>query len=161
MLVYPSQQPQFSLFNVTTKTEFQESKKRKSLDVSETSSGNSSSPQVPETGIKRENNSGRGERVKSKEEKEKPKEVAHTPSFLMASDPNKQVTNSEPVTDAQGSTAVNMAYADKLVADFIVKLDARYKNRLDFSNFKGLIEELKMIGIEHLPPSLSPIHKRI
>ncbi|XVF50570.1 hypothetical protein PTKIN_Ptkin04bG0111700 [Pterospermum kingtungense] len=63
--------------NITAKTEFQESKKRKSLDLSETSSRNSSSPQVPQTGIKRRNNSGRGKRAKSNEEEEKPKEVVH------------------------------------------------------------------------------------
>ena len=39
----------------TTKTEFHESKKRKALNVSECSSGNSSSPQVSESGIKRRN----------------------------------------------------------------------------------------------------------
>ena len=39
----------------TTKTEFHESKKRKALNVSECSSGNSSSPQVSESGIKRKN----------------------------------------------------------------------------------------------------------
>lgn len=74
----------------------------------------------------------------------------------------EQVPNSEPVTEAQGSsTAVNTAYADEHVEDFIVKLDAKYKNRVDFSDFKGLMEELKTTGIEHLPPSLSPIHERI
>ncbi|XVF51262.1 hypothetical protein PTKIN_Ptkin04bG0170600 [Pterospermum kingtungense] len=87
--------------------------------------------------------------------------LEETPSFLAASHPNEQIANSEPVTEAQGSTAVNMAYADELVADFMVKLDAKYKNRVDFSDFKGLIEELKTTGIEHLPPSLAPIHERI
>ncbi|XVF12304.1 hypothetical protein REPUB_Repub08aG0104500 [Reevesia pubescens] len=63
---------------VTSKTEFHESKKRKALDVSESSSGISSSPQVSESGIKRRNNSGRGKRSKSNEkEEEKPKEVVH------------------------------------------------------------------------------------
>ncbi|XWS60953.1 hypothetical protein CRYUN_Cryun07bG0083400 [Craigia yunnanensis] len=63
---------------VTAKTEFHESKKRKALDVSEISSGNSSSPHVSKSGIKRRNNSGRGKSVKSNEkEEEKPKEVVH------------------------------------------------------------------------------------
>ncbi|OMO50833.1 hypothetical protein COLO4_37877 [Corchorus olitorius] len=67
---------------VTAKTEmFHEScKKRKALDiVSESSSGISSSPQVSESGPKRRNNSGRGKRAKSNNEKEeeKPKEVVH------------------------------------------------------------------------------------
>ncbi|XWS50740.1 hypothetical protein CRYUN_Cryun12cG0113300 [Craigia yunnanensis] len=61
----------------TAKTEFHESKKRKALDVSECSSGNSSSPRVSESGIKRKNNSGRGKRAKSNEKEEKPKEVVH------------------------------------------------------------------------------------
>ncbi|TYH09227.1 hypothetical protein ES288_A07G078000v1 [Gossypium darwinii] len=71
-----SAQPIFS-----AKTEMEEiSNKRKALDISESSSGNSSStsPQVSETGIKRRNNSGRGKRAKSNEkEMEKPKEVVH------------------------------------------------------------------------------------
>ncbi|XVF09583.1 hypothetical protein REPUB_Repub07fG0106800 [Reevesia pubescens] len=64
---------------VTAKTEFHESKKRKAFDVSESCSGNSSSPQVSDCGmIKRRNNSGRGKRAKSNEkEEEKPKEVVH------------------------------------------------------------------------------------
>ncbi|EOY21045.1 BR enhanced expression 1 [Theobroma cacao] len=63
---------------VTSKTEFHESKKRKALDVSESSSGNSSSPQVSESGIKRRNNPGRGKRARSNEKgEEKPKEVVH------------------------------------------------------------------------------------
>ncbi|KAK9278367.1 hypothetical protein L1049_027932 [Liquidambar formosana] len=56
-----------------------ESKKRKAMDVSESSSGNSSSP-VSETGIKRKNvmSSRRGKRVKGNEKEEgKTKEVVH------------------------------------------------------------------------------------
>ncbi|XWS37645.1 hypothetical protein CRYUN_Cryun19dG0062700 [Craigia yunnanensis] len=69
---------------VTAKTEyFHESKKRKDMDVSECSSGNSSSPQVFESEIKTRNvsfscskqNPGRGKSAKSNEkEEEKPKE---------------------------------------------------------------------------------------
>ncbi|XP_022735389.1 transcription factor BEE 1-like isoform X2 [Durio zibethinus] len=62
---------------VTARTEFHESKKRKALDVLESSSGNSSCPRVSESGIKRRNNSGRGKRTKSNEKEEKPKEVVH------------------------------------------------------------------------------------
>ncbi|XVE64046.1 hypothetical protein DITRI_Ditri07aG0069800 [Diplodiscus trichospermus] len=63
---------------VTAKSEFHESNKRKALDVSECSSGNSSSPLVAETGIKKRNNSRRGKRPKSNEkEEDKPKEVVH------------------------------------------------------------------------------------
>ncbi|XP_039062108.1 transcription factor BEE 3-like [Hibiscus syriacus] len=64
----------------TAKREFlQENNKRKSLDVSESSSGNSSSPQAFESRIKRRNNTGRGKRAKNNNEKEekKPKDVAH------------------------------------------------------------------------------------
>ncbi|CAK9167829.1 unnamed protein product [Ilex paraguariensis] len=54
-----------------------ESKKRKHIDVSESSSGYSSPP-ASENGIKRKNGSGRGKRMKSNEnEQEKPKEVVH------------------------------------------------------------------------------------
>ncbi|KAK8685190.1 hypothetical protein V6N13_041197 [Hibiscus sabdariffa] len=60
---------------VTAKNEFQESNKRKSLDVSESSSGNSISPQNFESWIKKRNNSGRGKRAKKEENK--PKDVVH------------------------------------------------------------------------------------
>ncbi|XP_015882980.3 transcription factor BEE 3 [Ziziphus jujuba] len=58
--------------------EFQESKKRKIMEISESSSANSS-PQVSETGMKRKNSSGKGKRVKinNVKEEEKPKEVVH------------------------------------------------------------------------------------
>ncbi|KAF9671377.1 hypothetical protein SADUNF_Sadunf12G0041000 [Salix dunnii] len=56
-------------------SEFQESKKRKATDVSESSSMNSS-PQVSESGSKRRNITRRGKRVKTDED-EKPKEVFH------------------------------------------------------------------------------------
>ncbi|XP_025015386.2 transcription factor BEE 1 [Ricinus communis] len=59
----------------TDQSEFLETKKRKALDVSESSSFNSS-PQVSENG-KGKNNSRRGKRTKSKEDDEKPKEVVH------------------------------------------------------------------------------------
>ncbi|XVF53899.1 hypothetical protein PTKIN_Ptkin05aG0136800 [Pterospermum kingtungense] len=64
---------------VTAKTEFHESKKRKVMDISECSSGNSSvSAQLSESGINRRNNSERGKRRKTNEkEEEKPKEVVH------------------------------------------------------------------------------------
>ncbi|KAK5802922.1 Transcription factor BEE 1 -like protein [Gossypium arboreum] len=66
---------------LTAKTELiHESKKRKALDVSKSSSfGNSlSSPQVSETEVKRRNDSGRGKRAKRNEkEEEKPKDVVH------------------------------------------------------------------------------------
>ncbi|KAG8484162.1 hypothetical protein CXB51_022901 [Gossypium anomalum] len=58
---------------VTSRNEFHDSNKRKSLDLSESSYGNSSSPW-----IKRINNSGRGKRAKSNEKGEnKPKDVVH------------------------------------------------------------------------------------
>ncbi|XP_021676465.2 transcription factor BEE 3 isoform X2 [Hevea brasiliensis] len=56
-------------------SEFLESNKRKAMDVSESSSLNSS-PQVSESG-KGKNSSRRGKRVQGKEEEEKPKEVVH------------------------------------------------------------------------------------
>ncbi|KAL4297436.1 hypothetical protein GQ457_12G007680 [Hibiscus cannabinus] len=56
---------------VTAKNEFQESNKRKSLDVSESSSGNSISPQNFESWIKKRNNSGRGKRAKRKKTNQK------------------------------------------------------------------------------------------
>ncbi|GMI96352.1 BR enhanced expression 3 [Hibiscus trionum] len=60
---------------LTAKNEFQGKNKRKSLDVSESSSGNSSSPQTFESWIKKRNNSGRGKRAKKEENK--PKDVVH------------------------------------------------------------------------------------
>ncbi|MBA0857187.1 hypothetical protein Goshw_008784 [Gossypium schwendimanii] len=58
---------------VTSRNEFHDSNKRKSLDLSESSYGNPSSPW-----IKRMNNSGRGKRAKSNEKGEnKPKDVVH------------------------------------------------------------------------------------
>ncbi|KDP20132.1 hypothetical protein JCGZ_05901 [Jatropha curcas] len=71
------QQHSFSTLGNEQESEFQESKKRKAiLDLSETSSLNSS-PQVSECG-KRKNNSRRGKKAKCKEEEEeKPKEVVH------------------------------------------------------------------------------------
>ncbi|CAK7349713.1 unnamed protein product, partial [Dovyalis caffra] len=57
-------------------SEFQESKKRKAMDVSESSSMNSS-PQVSESGSKKRNSARRGKIVKSNEDEEKPKEVVH------------------------------------------------------------------------------------
>ncbi|KAG4184527.1 hypothetical protein ERO13_A09G177000v2 [Gossypium hirsutum] len=58
---------------VTSRNEFHDSNKRKSLDLSESSHGNSSSPW-----IKRINNSGRGKRAKGNEKGEnKPKDVVH------------------------------------------------------------------------------------
>ncbi|XVE58118.1 hypothetical protein DITRI_Ditri04bG0144300 [Diplodiscus trichospermus] len=91
--------------------------------------------------------------------------LEETQSFIMSS-PNEQVANSEPVTEAQAGTtdqssAVNMTYADELVEDFTKKLDAMDKNQVDFSDFKGLKEELEKSGIEYLPPSLAPINERI
>ncbi|XP_061988643.1 transcription factor BEE 3 [Rosa rugosa] len=58
--------------------EFQESKKRIAMEMSESSSG-VSNPSVSKTGIKRKNSLGRGKRVKisNEEEDEKPKEVVH------------------------------------------------------------------------------------
>ncbi|GMI71536.1 BR enhanced expression 3 [Hibiscus trionum] len=63
---------------VTAKNEFHESNKRKSLDVSESSSGNSTSPQPFQSWTKRRNNYGRGKRAKANEKEEnKPKDVVH------------------------------------------------------------------------------------
>ncbi|KAK8490132.1 hypothetical protein V6N13_097278 [Hibiscus sabdariffa] len=63
---------------VTAKNEFHGSNKRKSLDVSESSSGNSSSPHTFQSWTKRRNNSGRGKRAKANEKEEnKPKDVVH------------------------------------------------------------------------------------
>ncbi|KAL6181712.1 hypothetical protein ACLB2K_048361 [Fragaria x ananassa] len=58
--------------------EFQESKKRIAMEMSESSSV-VSNPPVPKTGIKGKNSLGRGKRVKtsSEEEDEKPREVVH------------------------------------------------------------------------------------
>ncbi|XVF51263.1 hypothetical protein PTKIN_Ptkin04bG0170800 [Pterospermum kingtungense] len=86
-------------------------------------------------------------------------ELEETP-FLVPS-PNEQVAHSEPVTEAQGSTARSMTYPDEHVENFIEKLDAKEKNQVDFPNFKGLKEELETRGIEHVPTSLAPIHDRI
>ncbi|KAE8658606.1 bHLH137 protein [Hibiscus syriacus] len=64
---------------VTAKNEFQESNKRKSLDVSESSSGNSSSPQTFESCIKRrkETTMKRAKNNNEKEDQKKPKDVVH------------------------------------------------------------------------------------
>ncbi|KAE8698205.1 Transcription factor bHLH75 [Hibiscus syriacus] len=63
---------------VAAKNEFHESNKRKPLDVSESSSGNSSYPQPLESWTDRRNNSGRGKRAKNNEKEEnKPKDVVH------------------------------------------------------------------------------------
>ncbi|GLU13000.1 hypothetical protein SLE2022_296500 [Rubroshorea leprosula] len=66
---------------MTEQKKFHESKKRKAMDLSESSSGNSS-PRVSGSGIKRRNGSGKGKRGKGNDEKEKqdeekPKEVVH------------------------------------------------------------------------------------
>ncbi|KAJ0105212.1 hypothetical protein Patl1_19140 [Pistacia atlantica] len=62
---------------VTSENEIHESKKRKAMDILESSCENSS-PAVSETGIKRKNTSGRRKRAKNNEkEEEKPKEVVH------------------------------------------------------------------------------------
>ncbi|KAL5544791.1 hypothetical protein UlMin_008575 [Ulmus minor] len=54
-----------------------ESRKRKEMDISESSSG-ITSPQVSETGMRKKNGLGRGKRVKSNgKEEEKPKDVVH------------------------------------------------------------------------------------
>ncbi|KAE8724003.1 Transcription factor bHLH62 [Hibiscus syriacus] len=63
---------------VAAKNEFHESNKRKSSDVSASSSGNSSSPQPLESWTKRRNNSGRGKRTKNNgKEENKPKDIVH------------------------------------------------------------------------------------
>ncbi|KAG7942115.1 hypothetical protein I3843_16G083100 [Carya illinoinensis] len=66
------------VMNAAAGNEFHESKKRKSMEKPESSSG-TSSPPVSESGSKRKNSSGRGKRVKNtqKEEEQKPKEVVH------------------------------------------------------------------------------------
>ncbi|KAJ0048349.1 hypothetical protein Pint_16494 [Pistacia integerrima] len=62
---------------VTSENEIHESKKRKAMDISESSCENSF-PAVSESGIKRKNTSGRRKRAKNNEkEEEEPKEVVH------------------------------------------------------------------------------------
>ncbi|KAK7380052.1 hypothetical protein VNO78_32404 [Psophocarpus tetragonolobus] len=56
--------------------EIHQGKKRKSMDLPETSSANST-PAVSESGSKIKHSSGRGKRVKSKTQEEKAKEVVH------------------------------------------------------------------------------------
>ncbi|CAK9171395.1 unnamed protein product, partial [Ilex paraguariensis] len=57
--------------------DFQESKKRKAIDASESSSGYSTPP-ASENGITRQNSSGRGKKMKSNEKEEnKPKEAVY------------------------------------------------------------------------------------
>ncbi|KAF3438571.1 hypothetical protein FNV43_RR21334 [Rhamnella rubrinervis] len=70
--------PQPSSSSDPAGNEFHESKKRKAMNVSESSSANSSPP-VSEAGSKRKNaSSGKGKRVKGNDkEEEKPKEVVH------------------------------------------------------------------------------------
>ncbi|OMO79799.1 hypothetical protein CCACVL1_13396 [Corchorus capsularis] len=79
--------------------------------------------------------------------------------------PNEQVVNSEPVTEGQGIAPPRIGsirYTDDLVEKFTKKLDAMEKNQVKFSDFKGLKEELEIIGTEnYLPPPLAPIDERI
>uniref|UniRef100_A0A6N2KPM3 BHLH domain-containing protein n=1 Tax=Salix viminalis TaxID=40686 RepID=A0A6N2KPM3_SALVM len=64
-----------TLISPGKESEFQESKKRRAMDVSESSCMNSS-PQVSESGSKKRKSSRRGKRVKNNEEEET-KEVVH------------------------------------------------------------------------------------
>ncbi|OMO79827.1 hypothetical protein CCACVL1_13390 [Corchorus capsularis] len=77
-------------------------------------------------------------------------------AWLLSSSPshNEDVAN-HIVHKTQGD---HKTYSDELVLDFTKKLDANEKSLVEYSDFKGLMEEVGRTRMGSLPSSLAPIY---